>query len=485
MPTNPEGLIGQVIAGYRLKTLLGTGGMGAVFLATDEAGCEVAIKILIPPPVLTNATSIRVISKRFLREAQTLSRLKHPNILSLYSSGVDEDHDRIYMVMPYIRGGTLANSLRRGPMALDKVLYYVKQIAAALDYAHEHNVIHRDLKPANVLIDENDHVYLADFGIAKVFDVGTTILTKTDQMMGTPGYMAPEQITNGPVSPATDVYGLAAMTYRLITGWLPFATSSLAAALELILHGTPQSPRLLRHELPAPAADVILQGLAKRPDERFASAGAFLYALERGLQGKYTTPPTMLVPTIQTSSSVEQVNSYLLPQTPWHTELMDSATPDSSVLSGSFPAPQPRAVSTSQSAAIAPSPAKAKRHLSGLLFVAAVSASLLIALSFLLLFHSQVGRDGPPAVAFETTPTVLMVTQTAQPSPMGVPTSGESYPATPMPTDTPAPVPTNAPTPLPTNTPTPVPTPTPTPTPTPKPTPTPTPTPAPTPTPTP
>jgi serine/threonine-protein kinase len=461
--TNAESLIGQVIAGYQLRALLGTGGMGAVFLATDESGCEVAIKILMPTMGI-NALSLHEISQRFLREAQTLSRLNHPNILSIYSSGVDEEHDRIYMITPYIRGGTLANSLQQGPMALEKVLYYVTQIAAALDYAHEHNVIHRDLKPANVLIDENDHVYLADFGIAKVFDVGTSTLTSTNQIIGTPGYMAPEQITNEPVSPATDVYGLAAMTYRLITGWLPFATSSLAEVLQLILSRAPQSPRLLRPQLPSPAADVILQGLAKKPDERFASAGAFLSALERGLQGQSATPPAMAIPAVQTFSPAEQVNAYSQPQHPQSTELMDAATPDPVVPSGSFSAPQPRIVLNSQPASIALSPTKPKRHLPGLLLVAMVSASLLIALSFLLLlFHPQAERGGQPAVAANEgsqtvvagmTPAGSTLTQTALPSPTSVPAPGETHTPTSIPTSaaTPTPMPTSTPAPTPTTT---------------------------------
>ncbi len=166
----------------------------------------------------------------------------------------------------------------------------MRQLADALDYAHEHKVIHRDLKPANVLIGEHDHIYLADFGSAKVLSTGAVSMTNVNQIVGTPAYMAPEQIADQPVGPATDVYGLGVLAYQMITGKLPFDAPSLLGTLRQIALEEPASPREARPELPLPAAEVILRALAKTPEQRFPSARVFAAALERGLQNRHMTP---------------------------------------------------------------------------------------------------------------------------------------------------------------------------------------------------
>ncbi len=291
MPFNANTLIGQTIGGYHLDRVLGTGGAGIVYLAhvPDQPDQQVAIKLLVPPGQMTESEQ-EEFRRRFLREAATLTRLRHPHILAVQTVDEDEANGLVYMVMDYLPGGTLADRLNQGPLPLPQVCDYVTQLADALDYAHGLHVVHRDLKPANVLLDEQGQVYLADFGIAKLLDVNATTITNVNQAIGTPGYMAPEQITNEPVSPATDVYGLGVLTYQMVTGRIPFDSPSLLSLMRQITMEDPPPPRNLRPDLPVAAANVLLRALAKRPAERFASAGGFALAFDRGLQGKDITP---------------------------------------------------------------------------------------------------------------------------------------------------------------------------------------------------
>jgi serine/threonine protein kinase len=308
MTRNADELVGYTIGDYQLTRVLGTGGAGTVYLAfpVSQPDKQMAIKVLMPPTM--NPQEQQEFRQRFIREARTLTTLSHPHILSVLTFGEDETTGFVYMVMPYLPGGTLADRLGRGePLPLAHAMEYVHQLADALDYAHDHQIIHRDLKPANVLLDEHDQVYLADFGVAKWLDQQTTTITNVQQAIGTPGYMAPEQIAGQAAGPATDIYGLGILTYQLVTGKLPFATSSLAATLFQIVSETPISPREFRPELPQPAADVILRAMAKHPEERFSSASAFARALERGLHDKQMTPsPQTLIQAIAVEGTAPQ-----------------------------------------------------------------------------------------------------------------------------------------------------------------------------------
>jgi serine/threonine protein kinase len=297
MSLHADDLVGQTIGGYKLDRALGTGGAGTVYLAHEivQPDTIVAIKVLMP--AAATAAEREEFRKRFIREAETLAELHHPHILPIYQLGLpfqsqadEATGEFIYMVMPYIGGGTLIDRLEHGPLPLPQAMNYIRQLADALDYAHEHHVIHRDLKPANVLIDDQDHVYLADFGSAKVLSTSTASVTNVNQIVGTPAYMAPEQIADQPVGPATDVYGLGMLAYHMITGKLPFDAPSLLGTLRQIALDEPVSPRDERPELPLPAAEVILRALAKTPEQRFPSATAFASALERGLQNRHMTP---------------------------------------------------------------------------------------------------------------------------------------------------------------------------------------------------
>lgn len=295
MSPSADQLLGRVIAGYRLTRILGAGGAGTVFLAEamDPPHSQVAVKILIPSaPGGLSSAQFADFRARFKREAETLShQLHHPNILPVYGSGEDPETGYAYMVMPYLSGGTLADLIAKGPIPLADAVTYINQLAAALDYAHAQGVIHRDIKPANILLDDQRQISLADFGIAKLLDLaGNTLhttLTLRGSIIGTPGYLAPEQTRNQPVSALTDIYGLGLVAYQLVTGQIPFSATDLTSMLIAVATQPPVPPRAYRPDLPEPAAAAILRALAKAPTERFARAGAFARAFAFGIAGQW------------------------------------------------------------------------------------------------------------------------------------------------------------------------------------------------------
>ena len=287
--------IGRILSGHRLIALLGTGGAGAVFLGErlDDPTIRRAIKLLLPGDELP-ATEMASFQARFLREAQAASQLHHAHILPILSYHA-EASGLSYMELPLMSGGTLAGRIAAGPMPLDDVASYLRQIASALDYAHRQGVIHRDVKAVNVLLDENGAAYLADFGIARIFEQGPqpldvpeiTSLTRTGQIIGTPACMAPEQFTGGAITPQLDIYALGVLAWQMVTGALPFvAGDSLQLALQH-LHNPPPSARALRPGLPEPAEMALRKALAKRPEDRFATAGDFATAFSDGLSDEW------------------------------------------------------------------------------------------------------------------------------------------------------------------------------------------------------
>ncbi len=320
-----ETLLGRTLGGYRLAGVLDTGGMSTVYRgervplgdgdgAADETPAEVAVKVLHPPAAASNASQ-STFRARFRREAKAATSLRHESIVPVLSYG--EEDGLLYMVQPLMHGGSLAGRLAAGPLPFEQVGAYARQLADALDYAHTHGFVHRDVKPSNVLLDAEGHVYLADFGIARVYDPtgsgvaisgdeddSLTRLTTIGEIIGTPAYMSPEQFSGQPAGPASDVYSLGVLLYLLVAGQLPFNADTPLAIGMRHLHDTPVFPRLLRPELPVPAAAAILRALAKAPADRFASAGAFADAFTAGLGGRWLATKAPLTGASSTSPTV-------------------------------------------------------------------------------------------------------------------------------------------------------------------------------------
>ncbi|MGE5333256.1 MAG: serine/threonine-protein kinase [Nitrososphaerota archaeon] len=293
MPGDSDTLIGREIADYRLTGIVGNGGTSIVYRAKrkDDADTESAIKVLREPPGLTG--SYATFRSRFYREAETAAYLRHEHILPVLDYG--EWQGLPYLIMPLATGGTLGRHAgsEPGSLALDSIATYGIQLASALDYAHQNGIVHRDVKPSNALLDERGRLFLADFGIARLYNQsihGTeeTTLTSTGEVLGTPFYMAPEQLQGQRVGPAADIYALGVVLHLLATGRLPFEGETPLAVAMAHLHDMPLSPRLHRPDLPVPAAAAILSALAKDPMARFESAGTLAQAFAAGIEGRWT-----------------------------------------------------------------------------------------------------------------------------------------------------------------------------------------------------
>jgi serine/threonine protein kinase len=264
-----DDLIGASFAGYRVDELVGRGGMGVVYRATDVSlERSVALKLLAPE--LARDESFR---RRFTTESKVAASLDHPNVIPIYHAG--EHDDVLYLAMRFVRGEDLRVRLECAGL-LDPGLAsgYVAQVGSALDAAHEAGLVHRDVKPANVLLDGHDHAYLTDFGLSKRV-AADTVETRTGQILGTLDYIAPEQIRGEALGPHTDVYALACMTVHLLTGEPPYPVGTEEG--KLWAHMSEPPPRVTERvpALPLAVEAVITRAMAKDPALRHATAGEF------------------------------------------------------------------------------------------------------------------------------------------------------------------------------------------------------------------
>ncbi len=262
---------------YTIERELGSGGMAIVYLAHDrKLDRDVALKVL-------RAELGAVLgAERFLTEIKISARLDHPHILTLIDSG-DAD-GMLYYVLPYVRGETLRDKLKREhQLGLDEALTITKQVASALDYAHRQGLVHRDIKPENILLQEGEAM-LTDFGIAlAVTQAGGSRLTQTGLSLGTPQYMSPEQATGDrTVDARSDVYSLASVLYEMLAGEPPVSGGSAQAMIAKLMTEKPTRLRILRDTLPHAVDEAVAKALAKTPADRFSSAGDFVRALEAG-----------------------------------------------------------------------------------------------------------------------------------------------------------------------------------------------------------
>ncbi|RIK92999.1 MAG: hypothetical protein DCC71_24260, partial [Proteobacteria bacterium] len=268
-------MIGSVLGNYRITQKLGQGGVGEVWKALDlSLDREVALKVL-----RRELAAVPDLVARFRTEALALARLNHPNVATIH--GFHTARETTFIVMEYIPGQTLDALVRSfGPMRCARALPLFAQVLDAIGHAHEHGLVHRDLKASNVMLSHLGAVKMLDFGIARV--PGSAHLTKDTHSVGTPAWMAPEQIRGEEVCVRTDVYALGLLLYWLVTARLPFAAQSHFELERAHVEEPPPSPRQFAPDLPEPVERAILRALSKPRIERFANVGELRGALGEG-----------------------------------------------------------------------------------------------------------------------------------------------------------------------------------------------------------
>jgi len=264
---------------YELLQEIGRGGQGVVYRARQKSlNRIVALKVI---GLGQWATKAHV--KRFRLEAEAAASLEHPCIVPIYEVG--ERDGACYFSMKFVEGGQLDEVIRRAPLSIRQAVELITKVARTVHYAHEHSILHRDIKPGNILLDANGEPHLTDFGLARLLETESSI-THTLDVLGTPSYMAPEQAggNNAAISSATDVYGLGAVLYQLLTGQPPFAGGTTYETIKLLLDTEPRQPRLLNPKIDRDLSTICLKCLEKDPRRRYSSALALAEDLERWLK---------------------------------------------------------------------------------------------------------------------------------------------------------------------------------------------------------
>lgn len=326
MSTEYDSLIGKQLGAYLVQSSLGIGGMARVYKAYHpRLRREVAIKV-----ILAQIADREGFQARFEREAQVVASLEHANIVSIYDFA-SQGH-LTYLVMQYVGGGTLRDQLRsRRPLEPRRAIHYATQMARALHHAHQRGIVHRDVKPQNMLVSSTnpDHLLLSDFGIAKIYQGGDdsaiadmptsserdSSLTSVDQLIGTADYMSPEQARGRPVDARTDVYALGVVLYQMLTGEVPFRSTTLQGLLFQHVYTPPPGVREKSPHVPDILEQVVATALAKEPTDRFQSAEAMARALE--LANANATNPLVSLAQSSPSTIPTQVYppSYASPRT--------------------------------------------------------------------------------------------------------------------------------------------------------------------------
>jgi len=290
MPTLPR--VGDELAGYRLRGVLGRGGMSVVYEAENpRLGSTVALKVL-APELATND----LFRARFLRESRIAASLNHPNVIPIYDMGAHED--LLFIAMRYVVGSDLRAVLKANRVLTpDQTLLLISQAGRALDAAHRHGLVHRDVKPGNILIEqgsddesEPDHVYLSDFGLSK-HAASRSGLTATGEFMGTVDYISPEQIKARPVDGRADIYSLGCVLYECLTGRVPFSKDINAAVIWAHVEEMPAAPSSVQPTLPPSIDHALAKALAKEPADRYATCRELVAAVRAALPGTSSAVP--------------------------------------------------------------------------------------------------------------------------------------------------------------------------------------------------
>ncbi|WP_158261234.1 MULTISPECIES: serine/threonine-protein kinase [Pirellulaceae] len=269
----------ESVPGYELIDELGRGGMGVVFKARQLSPDRVVAVKMILSGQFASAQEIQ----RFRAEAEAAANLSHAGIVPIYEVG--HHQGRHFFSMGYVEGRSLADVIRQGGLTPEQIAELVLEIAQAMAHAHSMGIVHRDLKPSNILIDADGHPRVTDFGLAKRMD-GNSEMTYSGQILGSPGYMAPEQAAgkNHQIDQATDIYGLGAILYALLTGKPPFAATNILEAIDQICTVNPVSPRKLNWSVPRPLETICLKCMHKTPAARYRSMKELAADLQSYLQ---------------------------------------------------------------------------------------------------------------------------------------------------------------------------------------------------------
>ncbi|MBS7813338.1 serine/threonine-protein kinase [Roseococcus pinisoli] len=289
----------QQVGKYEIRGRLGAGAMGTVMDAFDVVIERRAALKVIPRPATGDVEGEESLA-RFKREAQAAGRLNHPNIVAVYDYG--EDHENAWIAMELVEGGTLKQMLdRRERFPVTEIVRLMDQILAGLDYSHKRGVVHRDIKPANIMLTADGTVKIADFGIARIEN---SSMTQVGTVMGTPSYMAPEQLRGEPVDARADIWASGVLLYQLLTGEKPFE-GGFSAVQHKAIHTEPTPPSTLSVTSPRAFDAVVSQAMAKRPEDRFATAAAFAEAIRAALTAPAAAAPAQVpLPMVDSDATV-------------------------------------------------------------------------------------------------------------------------------------------------------------------------------------
>jgi serine/threonine protein kinase len=270
---------------YRIVKELGKGTMGVVYEAHDpQIDRLVALKILRPDRMVSEAYV-----GRFLKEARAIGRLSHPSIVTIYDVG--EDHGTIYIAMEYLKGTPFNEVVRSGRLTVSQAVDIARQVAEALDYAHNKAIVHRDIKPSNIILTDDNRVKLTDFGIARIEDAAAVYQTQAGEILGTPVYMSPEQVMGQTVDGRSDLYALGVILYEMVVGRRPFGGDTIAAIFRSITQDIPEPPSSADPPIQQALSDLIMKSLAKSPEDRFQTGSEMAAALAAVLSRPSQSPP--------------------------------------------------------------------------------------------------------------------------------------------------------------------------------------------------
>jgi serine/threonine-protein kinase len=269
---------------YQIIAELGRGSMGVVYKAHDpQIDRMIALKVLREDRV-TSDDFVR----RFLKEAMAVGRLSHPGIVTVYDVG--QDHGSIYIAMEFLQGTPLDELMAQRKFTLEEIVDIGTQTASALHYAHQNGIVHRDIKPPNIIYSPEGAIRVTDFGIARIEDPNGHQMTQAGEILGTPLYMSPEQVTGQTLDGRSDIYSLGIILYQLTTGQRPFQGTTLTSIFRAITQDTPEAPHTVDPKIPVPLSDLIMKLLDKEPVKRFSSGDDLISALQGCLHPQSPAP---------------------------------------------------------------------------------------------------------------------------------------------------------------------------------------------------